>query len=408
MLVSISLVNSKRFQSSNENIPDDPGAGVLDPVEPDNVPDDLTNVAFPSGETVPGKPVDLSDDLAAGDIHPASERIGPAEFNKTRIYDLQEQLAAIEHNMNGTFGVFVKNLADNSTLGYNTDQYWYLASATKIPMAIAILQNAEAGELSLDDEIVLIESHFVDGAGDVLWHQPGTRFRISFLLEKMIQYSDNSATDMLFGLIGEEELNRRIRETMVPEGLGRITSILQVRLDAFSEFHENAVNLSNMDILHVNSTRCRIERLDRLMARMSVGENDLNAGSIAEAFERYYRRNINSGNLEAMGFLLERLYNGELLSEDNTRYLLNVMAGVRTGDQRIKAGLPDGFRFVHKTGTQISRTVNVGIVYPGDDKGYPLIIAASVKSDDLREAENALKEIGRIMSGVMTRQEAAL
>lgn len=345
--------------------------------------------------------------ILAGLILAGSEKYadeGPLVPGADWVAELEEQFARIENSLDGSFGIYVKHLGDNRSLGHNAGHSWYLASATKIPMAIAILRKVEAGELSLDDELILRESDYVDGAGDILWQKPGAKYRISVLLEKMIQDSDNSATDMLFRLIGEEELNRVIRQTMVAEGFNRITSILQVRHDAYSEFHENAVHLSNMDILYVNGSRCRVERMDRLLKLLSVDRTEVKAGSVAEAFERYYDRQLNSGNLESMVLLLERLYRGELLSEDHTRYLLDVMAGVRTGDRRIKAGLSEGYRFYHKTGTQINRTVHVGIIHPENaESGYPVIVAASVRSDGLAEAENALREIGRALSSAMTR-----
>jgi beta-lactamase class A len=326
------------------------------------------------------------------------------------VCDLKEQFSRIENNMSGNLGVYVKYLGDNRTLSYKADEYWYLASTTKIPMAVAILQKVESGSLSLDDKLVLQESNFVDGAGDLLWQKPGTEYTIASLMERMIQSSDNCATDMLFGLIGEDELDLRIRQTMIPQGLNRITSILQVRYDAFSEFHENALGLSNMDILYVNSTRSRTERLQRLLERMSVYENELKARTIEEAFELYYERRLNSGNLESMGLLLERLYAGELLSDKHTRLLLDIMKGVTTGERRIKAGLGEGWNFAHKTGTQIRRTVNVGIIYPGDNRsGYPIIVAASVeKTDNLIEAEKALEEVGRVLYRALMQQGTAL
>jgi beta-lactamase class A len=330
----------------------------------------------------------------------------PGDFVKpgpSWVYELEQLFGQIDENMSGNLGVFVKYLGDNRSLSYNADHNRYLASATKIPLAIAVLQKVESGELSLDDELTLMESDFVDGNGDLLWQKPGTKYTIAALMARMIQNSDNCATDMLFRLFGEEEINLRIRQTMIPEGLSRMTSILQVRHDAFSEFHENAYRLTNMDILYVNSTRSQPERVNRLMNRLSLNEDELKVKTLSEAFERYYERKLNSGNLESMGLLLERLYMGELLSEKHTGFLLDIMGGVTTGDRRIKAGLAEGYHFAHKTGTQIRRTVHVGIIYPNTlETGYPIIVAASVEqSDDLGEAEKALEEVGRSIARIL-------
>jgi beta-lactamase class A len=311
---------------------------------------------------------------------------------------LEQQIRKIDENTAGRLGVYVRPAGENSALNYNTEDPWYLSSTIKIPVAVAILQRIEAGEFALDDELTIYESDFVDGAGDLLLQEPGRKYSIAVLIEKMIKNSDSSATDKLINLIGEEELNGQIRERMVSDGFSRITTILQVRYDAYSEFHENIANLSNMDILYVHSTRSRPERLQRLVERMKINESELNASSIEEAFERYYSRGLNTARLESFGLLLELLYKGELLSEEHTEFLLETMEGITTGERRIKAGLPPGVRFAHKTGTQIESACNVGLIFRDGDN-EPVIIAACIENfGNITEAEKALEYTGRVVA----------
>ena len=51
-----------------------------------------------------------------------------------------------------------------------------------------------------------------------------------------------------------------------------------------------------------------------------------------------------------------------MLSPDSTEYLLDVMSRTRSGPRRLKAGLPAGWKFLHKTGT--------GQDYRGSTAGY--------------------------------------
>lgn len=309
---------------------------------------------------------------------------------------LREQIARIDSRMPGSLAVYVKDPEEGHSLSYNTGEDRYFASTTKIPVAIAILQRVEAGEFTLDHKLVLKESDFVDGNGDILWQRPGKQYSISTLLEKMIQDSDNCATDMLIRLIGQDDLNEQIRLNMISWGFNPITTILQVRHDAFSEIHENAAGLSNMDILNVNRNRAYSDRLSRLLYLLAIEETQLKATSIEEAFERYYLRGFNSGRLEAMGHLLERLYRGELLDEAHTSYLIHVMQNIRTGDRRIKAGLPKGSFWAHKTGTQVRTAANAGILLTKDQK--PLIVVVNARSfNQLSQAENAMREIGKLL-----------
>lgn len=311
---------------------------------------------------------------------------------------LQEKMGQIDEETPGNLGVYIKNLENGQIVNYNADRLWYLASTVKIPLAIAILQKVEKGELSLDDELTLDESDKVDGSGDLIWQEPGTTYTIETLLSKMLKNSDSTATDMLIRFVGADRLNRQIRENMVSEGLEPITTILQVRYDAYGEMHENAANLSNLEIISLKGVVPLSERLNELLRLLSIDENDLQAPTIVEAFERYYERRLNSGRLDTMGLLLERLLEGELLSEEHTGLLLDIMEGVTTGDRRIKAGLPEGTRFSHKTGTQIGRACNTGVVYPQNGE-KPIIVATCMEKHlAVREAEEAFEKIGRSLA----------
>jgi len=321
--------------------------------------------------------------------------ISPAQLINS---GLQEKIKQIDDEFSGDIGVYIKSLEDGQIINHNGDERWYLASTIKIPVAIAILKRVEDGELSLEDELTLQDSDKVDGAGDMHWQDAGTVYTIRTLLEKMMKDSDSTATDMLIRLIGEEELNRQIQEEMVSEGFERITTILQVRYEAYGELHENAENLTNLDIIRLRGINDISERLEELMRLMDVDRNELNAENIVDAFYKYYDGGLNSGTLEAMSLMLKRLAEGEYLNEENTDLLIEIMKVIATGDHRIKAGLPDGTRFAQKTGTLIGRACNVGIIYPPQTE-KPLIVSACVKDyDQLSDAEEAFQRLGNAIT----------
>ncbi|REL39175.1 serine hydrolase [Rhodohalobacter sp. SW132] len=311
---------------------------------------------------------------------------------------LQEKLQQIDDEFSGDVGVYIKNLEDGQIVNHNGDQRWYLASTTKIPVAIAILKKVEDGELSLDDELTLQDSDKVDGAGDMHWQDAGSVYTIRTLLEKMMKDSDSTATDMLIRYIGEEELNQFIQDELVSEGIERITTILQVRYEAYGELHENAENLTNLDIIRLRGISNMSERLDELVRIMDVDRDELNAENIVDAFYKYYDGGLNSGTMEAMSVMLERLVEGEYLNEENTDLLIEIMEVIATGDHRIKAGLPEGIRFAQKTGTLIGRACNVGVIYPQQDQ-KPIVVSVCAKDyNQLSDAENAFQRIGMVIS----------
>lgn len=328
-----------------------------------------------------------------------TETLLPDVKEDPRTATLREKISLIEKSFNGDLAVYIKNLDDGFSLSYNAENDRYFASTTKIPIAIAILQRVQQGELSLSDELILCESDYVDGNGDILWQQPGSVFTVGTLLEKMIQDSDNCSTDMLVRLIGQNELNKQVQQ-MIPAGINPITTILQVRHDAFSEIHKNALSLTNMEILSLNSIPSRTDRFKKLQELLSVSDTELQAVSIEEAFEKYYLRGLNSGKLESMGLLLERLYNEELLAKEHTKYLIEVMNNINTGQRRIKAGLPPEAVFAQKTGTQISNLSNAGIILTSKDStSLPIVVVVNAKySGSINQAENAMMLLGQLIT----------
>jgi beta-lactamase class A len=197
--------------------------------------------------------------------------------------------------------------------------------------------------------------------------------------------------------MGEDEFNEHIQDNIISDGIERITTILQVRYEAYGELHENASKLSNLDIIKLKVTPVR-DRLSEFMKLASVKESELKTNSITDAFERYYDTGLNSAKPQSIGVMLERLVNGDYLNKENTDLLLSLMKGITTGDHRIKAGLPNGTIFAQKTGTQIGRAANIGIIFPKNDKPPIIVAAFAEKFEVLGEAESALENVGRLIS----------
>lgn len=312
---------------------------------------------------------------------------------------LADEISEIDERMPGRFGVYIKRPGDGGEVRHRTDRDWYIASTIKIPLAVAVLQKVEQGELSLQQELALAESDFVDGSGELLWREPGEQFTVFELMERSVRDSDSTATDMLIRLLDERSLNQQVRDAMVTEGFGPITTILQVRQDAYSEFHPDARKLTNLDFIELRNENDLEARCGRMLEMLSIEPREASSGSCADAFERYYAKGINSANLEAFGLLLERLWARQLVNEEHTEMLLKIMLSVTTGDQRIKAGLPESALFAHKTGTQIARSCNVGILNPQLKKGAVIVVACAEGYANLGEAERAYQELGQALAG---------
>jgi beta-lactamase class A len=303
----------------------------------------------------------------------------------------------IDREMSGKFGVYLKWVGTGHEVSHEAERSWYLASTIKIPLAVAVLKQVEAGELALDQELVLAETDYVDGAGVLLFAEPGTSFTVDELIRNSIEDSDSTATDMLIRLLGEDELNRQVSAMAGEEEFGRITTILQVRYDAYGTIHTDVARLSNMDILALRNAGAYPERFALLIEKLGIEPTAAGVGSVPEAFELYYQTGANSGSLAAMGTLLERLVKGELLSPENTARLLGYMQNVSTGDRRIKAGLEGAMPFAHKTGTQVARACDVGVLNPEAEDDAIVVAACAEGFAELSEAEAAFKRLGSLL-----------
>jgi beta-lactamase class A len=309
---------------------------------------------------------------------------------------LVAEIVRIDRESPGELGVYVKKSGLPDDVRHQADRHWYLASTVKVPVAIVLLQKVEKGELNLESTLVLKSSDFVDGSGDVQTKPPGIRVSVGDLLEKMLTQSDSTAADLLIRLVGESDLNRALEKMSGKGAFGPITTLLQVRRDAYAELHPNASAFTNLDFIELNRIRDRSDRLKAFMKKAGVSAGELKAGSVEEAFERYYAQGKNSGSLVAFGRLLESLQRGELLSTEHTRLVLGHMRAMTTGESRIKAGLPKETSFAQKTGTQIDRICNVGIIET--EANDSLVIAACAeKFMAQREAERILEQIGEVV-----------
>lgn len=305
------------------------------------------------------------------------------------------ELKNLDEASSGELGVYFAPLSGKEGVVHNATRDWYLSSTVKVPVAVVLLRKVERGEISLDQEVTLKSSDWVDGMGPLLIAKPGTSFKVSYLLEAMLRDSDSTATDLLIRLIGENNLNKEIAK--MAEGFHPFSTLLQVRYDAYSEIHANARNLTSQDFLDLKKLAMPA-RYQEFLKRAKVAAHQTRAKSIPEAFENYYRKKKNSGTLVAFGTLLKKLGKGELLNKSNTNYLLSTMERINTGKDRIKAGLGDGLLFSHKTGTQIARMCNVGLIRRKSASPDWVVAACVEHYKDAKEAERTLAGVGKAIS----------
>lgn len=292
-------------------------------------------------------------------------------------------------------GVVVRDLESGDTYSFHGDTPWYIASSVKVPVAMAVLRAVEHGDFTLDTPLTLRASDLVDGAGPTNHQRPGAALSVRWLLEQMVVYSDNTASDMLIGLVGLPAVNALV-QSLVPTGFGRITTLADVRRHIYGELTPEAAHLSGRDFLLLKQQRSDADVKLTLARLLRVPPASLAPVSVAEAYEAYYASGLNTARLDAYADLLTLLVQGQVLTPAHTTYLLEVMERVKTGTARIKAGLPAGARFAHKTGTQRARTCDSGLItVPRQPQDRRVVVVACTRGEpSTARSDRALRHVG--------------
>jgi len=256
----------------------------------------------------------------------------------SRAASLQAGIDAIAADAKAAVGVSVIHLETGRHAAVRGGERFQMASVFKVPVAIAVLRAVDAGTLKLDTEVeIRKKDRRKVGPLDDSW-TPGMKVSVARMVDVMLVDSDNTATDKLIAMLGGPQA---VQGTLDALGAGGIS----VALD------------------------------EKGMGRAIRKD--------AAAFESGA---WNGATPDAMASLLARLFRGELLSKAGTDRLLDGMRRCRTGDKRLRAGLPAGTEVFDKTGTVGSCTNDVGIVTLPD--GSHLVVAVFVRGG----GDNAARE----------------
>ena len=275
----------------------------------------------------------------------------PFAFLSTRAQaasNLPAQLQQLEATARGRLGVFILDTATGAVHGHRADERFMMLSAFKLLASALVLARVDRGQESLDRRITYAKA-------DLVMYSPVTeRFAgtaegmsLAGLCEATLTTSDNSAANFILDSYGgPAALTRFARE------LGDDTT-----------------------------------RLDRR-------ETELNTGTAAALLDTTTPR--------AMALTMQKLLLGNALSATSRERLQQWLEGNTTGDKRLRAGLPSGWRVGDKTGTNQTDANDIGIAWPANGRA-PLIITAylaeSTASGAVKEA--TLAGVARLAAGLV-------
>jgi beta-lactamase class A len=296
------------------------------------------------------------------------------------------RLASIAREAGGVVGVGVLHVESGRRASVRGGERFPMASAYKLPIAVALLHAVDAGRVSLDQEVSYGASDLRPGLAHSAINaraSAGTATAtVRDLLAAMMIESDNTASDLVLRLAGGPAgVMARLREAGV-EGVDVSRPEGQSALDYWGVAHPPP------------AAQWSLETFDRLRAQVPPAER-------RAAAERFASDPRDTATPDGMATLLARLQKGELISPGSTRLLMDLMTRTTTGPDRIKGQLPAGTPVAHKTGTGGDTggvnccTNDVGIVTLPD--GSHLAVAVFVRSSprDLPTRERTIARIAR-------------
>lgn len=140
---------------------------------------------------------------------PAFARADTAALRRTL-----DSMAVAHH---GVVGYTIVNLDTGERLERNGDAPFPTASLIKVPIAITLMEQVAAGQVSLDDRMTVLRIEKVPGAGILQFLHDGADITVRDAAWLMLTLSDNTATNLLLSRL---EL-RRVGESMEKRGLPR-------------------------------------------------------------------------------------------------------------------------------------------------------------------------------------------
>jgi beta-lactamase class A len=117
---------------------------------------------------------------------------------------LQEQVQAVVDGAPGTFGVYARNLGTNETVAVNADRVMSTESAAKVFILLYYRSLVASGAVDPAQRVELTEDDRYFGTGVLRYLDAGIRPTLDDLAWLMIIVSDNAATAMLLGTIGDQ------------------------------------------------------------------------------------------------------------------------------------------------------------------------------------------------------------
>jgi len=130
---------------------------------------------------------------------------------------IEKQIAARLESFAGQLGVAAVHLDTGETVAVHADARFPTASLIKTAVMVEVFQQIADGRVRADQVVTLTDDIKVGGSGVLQNMKAPSAHPVSDLLYLMIALSDNTATNMLVGLVGTKAVDDRMVAMGLPQ-----------------------------------------------------------------------------------------------------------------------------------------------------------------------------------------------
>ncbi|MGA8574119.1 MAG: serine hydrolase [Candidatus Cybelea sp.] len=170
---------------------------------------------------------------------------------------LNHEVRTLARHLPAAIALDVLDISTGYNAGFNAARSMPAASTIKLPVMVDVFAQLEAGRFDLQRRVMLEASDKDYGSGELCDAPAGTTYPVSDLLSKMIDISDNTATNMLIRLVGRRNINRQMNDL----GLERTHLSGDVRTDGWAI--RQTLRTSPADLVRLLSLMARGELIDQ-------------------------------------------------------------------------------------------------------------------------------------------------
>lgn len=245
-----------------------------------------------------------------------------------------EKIISKLKNIQGDVSFYYKNLTTNNTIGYNEEKIMLAASVIKLTVLVEAFKQIKEGKIKKEEFFITCEKDKVPSCGALNYMREDLKVTLEDLYVLMIILSDNYATNMLIDKLGIDNINKTIKE------IGLKNTVLNRKM------------------------------FDNEKAALGL-QNYISASDV--------------------GYLLEKMYNKELMDEKSSEEMISILKNQRLNGKMpfFLHSLKPKIDIAHKTGEDTNITHDVGIVFAKE----PFIVCFCGNNVNVPEYERLIQDI---------------